>query len=92
MSDHSEHDLEMVGLKCLADIRAAVGDSGQMDYAADARRYWWLRDRAAVKGFNMVTFTYALGIPQGSSEDGFKAIPAEQLDAAIDAAMAKEAK
>lgn len=54
ISNHSEGDLDMVGLQCLADIRAAVGDRGQMTQPelvecikrlrADAARYRWLAD------------------------------------------------
>lgn len=97
--NHTENDLEMVGLQCLADIRAALGDSGQMmqselvahiaGLARDAARYRWLRNIAhgAAGGAPVVFLTGPDNLPR----TGFSDIPAgAELDRAIDAAMQKE--
>lgn len=99
ISNHPERDLEMVGLQCLADIRAAVGDSGQMmqpelvecvkRLREDAERYRWLRDIAhgAAGGAPVVFVTGPDNLPR----TGFSDIPTgAELDRAVDAARAKE--
>lgn len=86
--NHTENDLEMVGLQCLADIRAALGDSGQMmqselvahiaGLAKDAARYRWAvasEDNA----YALVGSVLLAGTDRSA------------IDADIDAAMAKEA-
>lgn len=89
MNDHTENHLEMAGLRCLADIRAAVGDSGQMMQSElveciralrkDAERYRW----AAESEDNAYELAAAV-----MSHSPVKS----ETDAAIDAAMAKGAE
>lgn len=98
MSNHPERDLEMVGLQCLADIRAAVGDSGQMMQSElverikrlreDVERYRWLRgDSCPEHSIRWARWQVSSYAPPAWSCD----LRGEKLDAAIDAAMAKEA-
>ncbi len=99
-ANHTEHDLDMVGMRCLADIRFAVGDRGQMTQPelvecikrlrADAERYRWLRgdscpDHSSIRWARWEVRCY---VPPVWSHD----LRGEKLDAAIDAAMAKEAR
>lgn len=87
MSHHFERDLEMVGLQCLADIRAAVGDSGKMmqgelvahvaGLAKDAARYRWAVE-SEDNAYALVGSVLLAGTDRSA------------IDADIDAARAKE--
>lgn len=86
-----ELGIDIDSLQCLADIRAAVGDSGQMTQSElveyvkglrkDAERYRWLRGRE--DGRYLTVYAFRTDIDEVCLGD--------ELDAAIDAAMAKEA-
>lgn len=86
ISNHPERDLDMVGLRCLADIRAAVGDRGQMMQSELVERIRGLRKDAE----RLDSGRIRLVVRDDFGDPAPTVFMQVDLRAAIDAAMAKE--
>lgn len=85
--NHTANDLEMVGLQCLADIRAALGDTGQMMQPELVECVKRLRKDAE----RLDSGRIRLVVRDDFGDPAPTVFMQVDLRAAIDAAMAKEA-